>query len=100
MQPRSTSLQQQLAYNVSVSINVSFTVSHTHAHTRAFNGSFSGTTQVSRYQKDKTNLEFTEVRDSEWQHPPLGFLQAGCPSCRPTTVSKHCRQCQCHSTVT
>jgi len=35
-------------------------------HTRAFNSPFSGTTQVSRYQKDKTNLDFTEARDSEW----------------------------------
>jgi len=32
-----------------------------------FNGRFSGTTQVSRYQKRKTNLDFTEARDSEWQ---------------------------------
>jgi len=59
---------------------------------------------VSRYQKGKTNLDFTEARDSEWQWhqlgymqvctslqadnhtstPPLNFLQAGCPSCRPT----------------
>jgi len=59
---------------------------------------------VSRYQKGKTNLDFTEARDSEWQWhqlghmqfcislqtdnhtntPPLFFLQAGCPSCRPT----------------
>jgi len=31
-----------------------------------FNGPFSGTTQVSRYQKGKTNLDFTEARDSEW----------------------------------
>ena len=66
-----------------------------------FNGPFSGTTQVSRYQKGKTNLDFTEARDSEWQWhqlgriqvctllqtvnhastPPLSFLQAGCPSC-------------------
>jgi len=65
---------------------------------------FSGTTQVSRYQKGKTNLDFTEARDSEWQLHQLGcmqvctslrtdnhasttlvsFLQAGCPSCRPT----------------
>jgi len=36
---------------------------HTHAH--AFNGPFSGTTRVSRYQKGKTNLDFTEARDSE-----------------------------------
>ena len=28
---------------------------------------FSGTTQVSRYQKGKTNLDFIETRDSEWQ---------------------------------
>jgi len=36
-------------------------------HTRPFNGPFSGTTQVSQYQKGKTNLDFTEARDSEWQ---------------------------------
>ena len=62
------------------------------------------TTQVNRYQKCKTNLNFTEARDSEWQWhqvghmqvctslqtdnhasiPPLSFLQAGCPSCHPT----------------
>ena len=28
---------------------------------------FSGTTRVSRYQKGKTNLDFTEARDSKWQ---------------------------------
>jgi len=39
---------------------------HTRAHARAFNGPFSGTTQVSWYQKGKTNLDFTEARDSEW----------------------------------
>ena len=71
------------------------------AHTHTFNGPLSGTTQVSRYQKGKTNLDFTEARDSEWQwhqlqvctslqtdnhtnNLPLSFLQAGCPSCRPT----------------
>jgi len=31
-------------------------------HTHPFNGPFSGTTQVSRYQKGKTNLDFTEAR--------------------------------------
>ena len=36
-------------------------------HTHPFNGPFSGTTQVSRYQKGKTDLDFTEARDSEWQ---------------------------------
>ena len=56
----------------------------------------------------KTNLDFTGARDSEWQWhqlghmqvctslqtdnnastPPLSFLQAGCPSCRPTNSVK------------
>ena len=38
---------------------------HTHTHTQPFNGLFSRTTWVSRYQKGKTNLDFTEARDSE-----------------------------------
>jgi len=77
-------------------------------HTHPFNGPLSGTTQVSRYQKGKTNLDVTEARDSEWQWhqlgdmqvctslqtdnhtstPPLCFLQAGFPSCRPTNSIK------------
>jgi len=77
-------------------------------HTHPFNGPFSGTTQVSRYQKGKTNLDFTETRDSDWQWhqlehiqvctslqtdnhastPPLSFLQTGCPSCRLTNSVK------------
>ena len=79
---------------------------HTHSH--PFNGPLSRTTRVSRYQKGKTNLDFTEARDSEWQWhqlgnmqvctslqtdnhtstPPLIFLQAGCPSCHPTNSVK------------
>ena len=47
----------------------------THTHTHPFNGSFSGTTQVSRYQKGKTNLDFTEARDSECQWHQLGHMQ-------------------------
>jgi len=63
---------------------------------------------VSRYKKGKTNLDFTEARDSDWHchqlgcvqvctslqtdnhasTPPLSFLQAGCPSCRPTNSVK------------
>ena len=41
---------------------------HTHTHTRL-------TTQVSRYQKGKTSLDFTEARDSEWQWHQLGHMQ-------------------------
>jgi len=63
---------------------------------------------VGQYQKGKTNLNFTEVRDSEWQWhqlshmqvctllqadnhastSALSFLQAGCPSCHPTNSIK------------
>jgi len=32
-------------------------------YTHPFKGSFSGTTQVSWYQKGKTNLDFTEARE-------------------------------------
>jgi len=59
----------------------------------------SGTTRVSRYQKGKTNLDFTEARDSEWQWHQLGQIQVctslqtdnhACtpPSCRPTNSVK------------
>ena len=36
-------------------------------YTHPFNGHLSGTTQVRRYQKGKTNLDFTEARHSERQ---------------------------------
>ena len=81
-------------------------------HTHPLNAPLSWTTRVSRYQKGKTNLHFTGARDSEWQWhplghmqvctslqtdnhastPPLGFLQAGCPSCRPTNSVKAQKQ--------
>jgi len=51
-------------------------VSSVTIHTNPFNGPFSGITQVSRYQKDKTNLDFTEARDSEWQWHQLGHNYA------------------------
>ena len=44
-------------------LNASSCHSH-HTHTHPFNGPLSGTTWVSRYQKGKTNLDFTEARDS------------------------------------
>ena len=37
-----------------------------YTHTHPFNGPLSGIIRVSRYQKGKTNLDFTEARDSEW----------------------------------
>jgi len=71
---------------------------------------------VSQYQKVKTNLDFTEARDSEWKWhqlghmqvcaslqtdnhastPPLSFLQAGCPSCRPTNSVKALKATSIH----
>ena len=44
-------------------------------YTHPFNGPFSGTTQVSWYQKGRTNLDFTWARDSEWQWHQLGHMQ-------------------------
>jgi len=41
----------------------------------------SGNTRESRYQKGKTNLDFTEARDSEWQWHQLGHMQV-CTSLR------------------
>ena len=44
-------------------------------HTHPFNGPFSGTTRVNWCQKGKTNVDFTEARDSEWQWHQLGHIQ-------------------------
>jgi len=35
------------------------------------------TTQMSWYQKGKSNLDFTEAKDSEWQWHQLGHIQVG-----------------------
>ena len=48
---------------------------NTHTYTHPLNGPFSGITRVSRYQKGKTNLDFTEARDSEWQWHQQGHMQ-------------------------
>jgi len=40
-----------------------------------FNGLFSRTTWISRYQRGKTNLDFTGARYSEWQWHQLGHIQ-------------------------
>ena len=48
---------------------------YTHTCSHTFNGPLSGTTQVSQYQKGKTNLDFTGARDNEWQWHQLGHMQ-------------------------
>ena len=74
-----------------------------YTHTHTFNGPFSGTTLVSLYQKGKTNLDLLKQetvsgsgiswaicksahRSRQITMPAHhhSFLQAGCPSCRPT----------------
>jgi len=42
---------------------------------------------MSQYQKGKTNLDFTEARDSEWQWHRLGHMQVQrlAPRQHPTT---------------
>ena len=102
----------------SLVVNLSYTLSlvqcnskqcmYSYTRTHPFNDHFSRITWVSQYQKGKTNLDFTEARDSEWQWhqlghmqvctslqtdnhastPPVSFLQARCPSCRPTNSVK------------
>jgi len=47
--------------------SVSIINSQIHTHTHPFNGPLSEATWVGQYQKGKTNLDFTEARDSEWQ---------------------------------
>ena len=54
-----------------------------------FNGPFSGTTEVSRYQKGKTNLDFTQARDSAWQWHQLGHMQVAPSSRQITTPAPH-----------
>ena len=41
---------------------------------------------MSWYQKGKTNLDFTEARDSEWQWHQLGHMQVCTPRFRQTTM--------------
>jgi len=41
----------------------------------AVHGHFSRTKRVGRYQKSKTNLDFTDARDSEWQWHQLDHMQ-------------------------
>jgi len=52
-----------------------YRINNTHTHTHQFNGPLSRTTRVSQYQKSKSNLDFTEARDSEWQWHQLGYMQ-------------------------
>ena len=81
-------LQQQLTQTRVITAELSVQVAsnkHTHTHTHT---QFSWTNQVSRYQKGKTDLDFTEARDSEWQWHQLGHMQV-CTSQIATPAPHH-----------
>jgi len=88
----------------------SHTRTRTCTHTQSFNGLFSRTTRVGQYQKDKPFWILLKQEVMGWQWHQLNhiqiictslqtdnhastsslhiFLQAGCPSCRPTNSVK------------
>ena len=59
----------------SVTTGCSSTLCACNTHTQPINSPMTRTTRVSRYQKGKTNLDFTEARDSDWQWHQLGHMQ-------------------------
>jgi len=67
-------LHSALATTLLIS-EITYITIHTHTHTQPFNCPLSETTRVGRCQKGKTNLDFTEARDSEWQWHQLGRMQ-------------------------
>ena len=76
---------------VSDANNHKHTRTHTHTHTHLTALFREWNTQVSRYQKGKTNLDFTEARDSEWQWHQLGHMQV----CTSLQTDNHASTSQC-----
>ena len=88
-QPAHSNTEEMLEFSTSVSALYQVST-HTHTHTHTFNGPFSGTTRVSWYYKGgKTNLDFTEARDSEWQWHQLGICKSAPRSREITTPAPH-----------
>ena len=56
-------------------IHTKITIMYTQPFNSPLSAAMCGTTQVSQYQKSKTNLDFIEARDSEWQWHQLGHMQ-------------------------
>ena len=91
-------------------------IPHTYTHLTAL---FRDYPRWAGTRKAKTNLDLTEARDSEWQWhqlghmkvctslqtdnhastPPLSFLQAGYPSCRPINSVKALKTLHLHSNI-
>jgi len=98
-------------YSSTLQAALEIPLEHINTHTHPFNGPLFRTTRVSRYQNGKTNLDFTEARDSEWQWhqlvhmqvctslqtdnhastPPLGFYRPGALAAAQPIASKGSR---------
>ena len=79
-------------YNFSLQITtyllpicISSILTQTHTHTRLTVWDYPG----DQYQKGKTNLDFTEARDSEWQWHQLGICKSAPRSRQITTPAPH-----------
>jgi len=103
-------MQQQTRHCSQYTRTDARTHAHTHPHTQMFNSLFSMTTWVGGYQKDKPFWILLKQETMEWQWHQLNhmqiictslqtdnhasapslhtFLQAGCPSWRPTNSVK------------
>ena len=101
-----TDSAKPLSFPSLLSYRCSNNSNNTHTHTQTFNGLFSRTTWVGRYQKDKPFWILLKWETTGWQwHQPNHmqtiftplqpdnhastsslhiFLQAVCPSCRPS----------------
>ena len=93
-----------IRHDIAITHTRARTHAHTHTHLTALCPGLPG--WVSRYQKGRTNLDFTEARDSEWQWyqvctllqtdnhastPPRCFYRLhALPAAQPT-ASKHWR---------
>jgi len=58
---------------------------HTHTHTRPFVRDY----RVNWCQKGKTNVDFNEARDNEWQWHQLGHMQV----CKAVQTDNHASRC-------
>jgi len=68
----------------------SVTLFFLYTYIHPIDGPRSGTTRVSLYQKGKTNVGFTEARDSEWQWHQLCHMKV-CTSLQTDNQSEHHR---------
>ena len=82
-------LYLELVYSYNTIRDTILTWTEMTTNTHPFYGPLSGTTRVSQYQKGKTNLDFTEARDSEWRWHQLGHMQACTLLQTDTTPAPH-----------